>query len=367
MRPCPVALVGCMLVTLLAACGGDGSGSGSLSVSQAARELHATNIQRYLYQFEPVSEQVNGDWTEYLYDPAKEEAVCFSGNRYQVNVRFGTVNKVLLYLEGGGACWDEGTCYVASIAKQSAGGAPPIGILAKNVDNNPFKDWSVVYAPYCDGSVFGGDNEILYGSRRTLHHGLQNVSAAITQMRKYFPNPDQILVAGSSAGGYGTFTGYAVTRVAYPRTPILILDDSGPGLQNPDDPVTAEARLSAWRFNELLPPSCDRCDEQITYLTEWALDRDPALRVGYFDYLQDAVLQFFLGMNGPEFEELLRAVTDDLRTRQPDRFKRFMPAGSRHTILLSAGFYQLAVDGITMRDWTAGLLEDGDSWQDVSD
>jgi hypothetical protein len=71
---------------------------------------------------------------------------------------------------------------------------------------------------------------------------VQNLSAAVTAMRAAFPNPGMIVVSGYSAGGYGTFAGYGVTRVAYPDTPIVTFNDSGPGLQNPDDAVNIAER-----------------------------------------------------------------------------------------------------------------------------
>ena len=141
--------------------------------------------------------------------------------------------------------------------------------------------------------MFGGDNLVDYDGKPTYHHGLQNLSAAVTAMRAAFPAPDAIAVAGSSAGGYGTYTGYGVTRVAYPDTPIVTINDSGPGLQNPDDTVNAGERLANWDYTQFVPASCTRCGEQLTYLTEWALERDPTLRVGYFSNLGDAVIRGF--------------------------------------------------------------------------
>ena len=80
-----------------------------------------------------------------------------------------------------------------------------------------------------------------------------------------------------------------------------------------------------------MPASCTRCGEQLTYLTEWALERDPTLRVGYFSYLRDRVIRIFLHSRPTAYEALLREVTDDIHSRQPDRFKRFFVQGVSHT------------------------------------
>jgi hypothetical protein len=308
----------------------------------------------------------SGAWTEYHYDPTKAEAICYTSEPYQVNVRPGTTNKVLLYLEGGGACWNASTCFgAAPLAKGSAGPAPNAGILDPSITENPFADWNVVYAPYCDGSVFGGDNDVTYGRRLAYHHGVQNLSAAVTRMLEAFPDPDLIVVAGSSAGGFGTYTGYGVVRVAYPETQILVFDDSGPGIQNLDATQDIQEREENWQFRQFIPESCTRCADQLTYLTEWSLERDPDLRVAYFDYLQDFVLRFFLAVTPEEFEALLRQVTDDIHSRQGERFQRFFPQGEAHTVLLSPEFYTLALEGTTVREWTEGFLAGTPTWRDL--
>ena len=328
-------------------------------------ELTATGVGRYLGSITPASTVPNGAWDSLRFDPAEAQAICLRGDPYRVEIHHGTNNKVLLYLEGGGACWNNQSCWLAPTAKLTADPFFGAGIFELDNPNNPFRDWNIVYAPYCDGSVFGGDRLADYDGKPTYHHGVQNLSAAVTAMRDAFPNPEQIVVAGSSAGGYGTYSGYGVTRVAYPDTPIVTLNDSGPGLQNPADIVASEERLTNWGFRDSVPASCTRCGEQITYLTEWALERDSTLRVGYFSNLRDAVIRGFNNLSAEAYEALLRQVTDDIRSRQPQRFKRFFIQGESHTVLELPSFFTTEIGGITVRDWTEDLLDDGPRWQDL--
>ena len=328
-------------------------------------ELTATGIGRYLGDSTPAETVPNGAWESLRFDPADAKAICLRGDPYRVEIRRGSTDKVLLFLEGGGACWNNASCWLTPTAKLTADPTFGAGIFSLDDPANPFKDWNIVYAPYCDGSVFGGDNLATYDGRPTYHHGLQNLSAAVTAMRAAFPDPEQIVVAGSSAGGYGTYTGYGVTRVAYPDTPIVTLNDSGPGLQNPDDVESIEERLTNWAFRQFVPPSCTRCSEQITYLTEWALDRDPTLRVGYFSNLGDGVIRTFNRLSAAAYEALLRQVTDDIHSRQPERFKRFFVQGESHTILELPGFYTQAIGDTRIDEWTADLLDDGPRWRDL--
>ena len=55
----------------------------------------------------------------------------------------------------------------------------------------------------------------MYAGTPTYPHGLYNLSAAVSLLQREVPAPDRIVVSGSSAGGFGTYTGYGVTRVAF--------------------------------------------------------------------------------------------------------------------------------------------------------
>lgn len=350
----------------LAACGDSGSGSGP-GASQAVKELEALGIAKYFGTQEPVRSEVHGAWTAYFYDPAREQATCFDGSPYQVNIHQGTSGRVLLYLEGGGACWDHFTCYVAGIAKSFAGFAGETGIIDLADPRNPFRDDSIVYVPYCDASVFTGDKTVDYEGRRTFHHGRWNLATAIDAIRRDLGSPGEIVVAGSSAGGYGTFAGYGAARVAFPDAKIRWLDDAGPGIQNLEASEDVRNRASNWGFTEIIPPSCTRCTEtgQYTWMIDWALERDATLRVGMYSTLQDGVIRSFLGLTGPQYQDLLVGVTDSVVAEQTERFRRYFPQGSSHTILELPTVYTDALEGQRFLDWMGAFLEgDQKAWVD---
>jgi hypothetical protein len=282
-----------------------------------------------------------------------------------VNHREGSSDELLLYLQGGGACWDYVTCHVANTATKVANGAIEAGIIDSDQPGNPFANFDVTYVPYCDGSVFSGTATVDYDGVQTYHHGLQNLSAAVTAMKARFPSPSRIVVAGSSAGGYGTFAGYAVTRLAYPDTPIVVFNDSGPGLQNLDASEDVQNRVANWNFEERIPESCTECSTQYSYLVDWALDRDADARFAFYSYQQDGVISFFIDLSGAAYRQLLLDVTGDLLNRNPGRFARYFPQGTTHTVLLSQEFYTQAIGGVPLIDWTSDFLDDAPTWTDV--
>jgi hypothetical protein len=110
-------------------------------------------------------------WDSLHFDPADAKAICLRGDPFEVEVHHGSSDNVLLYLEGGGACWNEENCWTTPLVKLTAAPLFGGGVLELDNPDNPFKDWSIVYVPYCDGSVFTGDNLADYGGKPTYHHG----------------------------------------------------------------------------------------------------------------------------------------------------------------------------------------------------
>src|SRR5262249_49538192 len=104
---------------------------------------------------------------------------------------------------------------------------------------------------------------------------------------------------------------------------------------------------------------------QLTTLTTWALDRDPTLRVAYFDFQQDSILEFFLKLEPEAFQTLLLATTDAVHAQHPDRYKRFFPQAASHTILELSGCDTQPSNGIAVPEWTVDFLTGGPMWQDL--
>lgn len=356
---------------------GDGDGGGTDLIA----ELEAAGLGKYLSRPVPAPTDDEAGWQRYDFAPSEDGPVCLRGTPYTLYVRPGTMNKVVFFLEGGGGCWNDQNCNIAPTAKASADLTLPLttvnslGVLATESDN-PYNGWHSFFVPYCDGGSFASDNVVDYPNGRVYHRGLANLSAAVDVMRDRFPDAEEITVTGTSAGGFGTFPGYGVIRIAYPDTPLLVLNDSGPGLANNDDEQARLERQENLRSRDIVPTSCTDCDDQLAFLIDWWLERDDLLRVGLFSYLEDFVVAGALDLSGQEYSQLMRDVTTEIHMRHPDRFKRYLPAGEAHTILRGAGLSPdgigaegtlstLEINGTRILDWIADFIVDGPSWQDL--
>lgn len=146
--------------------------------------------------------------------------VCGNGEPYHGNIRIGTENHVLIVFCGGGASWNHYTA-ARPISIHNTGDEafyfddvePLSDMIARGGINsqeewNPFRDWSVIVVNYSSGDFHIGNAEFHYksldGEDRILYHnGFQNYRIVLETAKKYVGNPDKLLIAGMSAGGFG--------------------------------------------------------------------------------------------------------------------------------------------------------------------
>lgn len=186
---------------------------------------------------------------------------------------------LLIYLSGGGNCWDPATCVgsaltpfpvyspvspdtkdtldAASVDQSGTGGIlttlkkAPKDVL--HAEPNPFAKFTKVFIPYCTGDVHVGskDQEYTFILPDELggypvpweirHRGFDNLRVVLKwlQSKQGANGPFRdVTVAGSSAGGYGALINFPVIRqaldedVGNSRDYSLIIDSSNGVLTN---------------------------------------------------------------------------------------------------------------------------------------
>ena len=343
----------------------------------AKLELHEAGVDKYLGQFTPVATADVGDgWTEHTFDPdGGDGPLCIAGTPYSVYSRQGDPKKLLIFEQGGGACWQD--FYFCNIlADAQAPPAPPAGIWDFDDPDNPFADYSILYMPYCDGSVFSGDNDVVdanfpFGPVR-FHRGLRNQSAGMDVAKALFPKAKRITLSGSSAGGVGVdgFAPFLVRFLWGNRANLTVFNDAGPIAVNLDVPGDVATRAADWQFGQFYPESCTECDAlgKATAIIDWRLDRDSDVREAWYETDGDETNRFFLSVPTQEaYRELILEQSDELRAAHPDRYKRFIKSGdSSHTAAQTPLFYTQTIDGVTLDEWVDGLISrSGNGWDDL--
>jgi hypothetical protein len=293
---------------------------------------------------------------------------CALGSEFSYYVHRGDPSKVVLYFEGGGACFTADTCrpdsgtYTSAvdIEAQLAQGAN--GIFDLNNPKNPLRDWSFVVVPYCTGDVFLGNKTNEYAPDLTVHHvGAVNAKAALDGLVATFPGTEQLLVAGESAGGIPTPLLAGQAHDAMPAASITVLAD-GSGAY-PNLPAINTVLDGAWGVVSAIPP----WPENVGLTAEtWSIPglfvdagkHDPAIVFARHDYAFDRVQSTFLSIAGIDPSTLLNLIdTNDQQIEaQGVQVDSYVAPGSDHTVLHKAGFYTEAVNGVAFVDWVTDLV-----------
>ncbi|MBW2288830.1 MAG: hypothetical protein JRG90_13510 [Deltaproteobacteria bacterium] len=343
---------------------------------QAFLELSESGVNKYIGEFDPVvSVDVGDGWVKHTYDPdGGNGPICVAGTPYSAFTKAGNPSNLLIMLQGGGACW-QNFYFCNILAEDQEPPPPPAGIWDSSSPDNPFADYSIVYMPYCDGSVFSGDNDVVdasfpFGPVR-FHRGLRNVTAGMDLARATFPHASRITIAGSSAGGVGAaaFTPFLARFLYGNNRHLTVFNDAGPVAVNLADVGSVAARAADWQFGQFYPASCTDCDPlgQATAVIQWRLDNDSTIREAFYETDADGTNRFFTSTPTQEmYRDLILTEHGALNDAHPDRYKRFIVSGdASHTALQSPLFYSQEVDGVPLNEWTEDFLVPTPFWVDL--
>lgn len=301
------------------------------------------------------------------------DAFCANGEATGVAVNALPTSKTLvLYLQGGGACWDGATCFgpVPSAEHIRGGyGYPELtreenlwGILPIQRDSadNPFADAAMAFVPYCTGDVHVGTHATRHRfgfEERTIHHvGATNLDAFLKRLVPTFPLVTRVVLAGASAGGFGAAANQERVQLAFSQARVDVLDDSGP-LINP-----TAGRLRQWQaaWQIAWPSGCADCADGPTGLRRHLMRRFPDAHVALAVYESDSVLAYYTDLNPPQFEA---ALGDALAAFSEARNHHvFVVPGSAHVVLAAP---QTRVKGIAFKDWLGAFAREEAGWTSV--
>ena len=179
------------------------------------------------------------------------------------------------------------------------------------------------------------------------------------------PSPRRILLAGASAGGYGTIWGSSLVRLLYPEATLYVLNDAGIGIGDPDHPESRRASMQEWNAAQFVPKTCDACQDSahLTPWISWNLEKDPGLKLALFSSYEDSVIAgTFLMLDPAVFQRVLIEQTQRVVDAAPDRAKRFLIKGTQHTI---GSIHTTHVGDESAGRWLTRMLAGDPDWKNV--
>lgn len=249
---------------------------------------------------------------------------CADGSATGIGVNFASraSGKLLIYLEGGGGCWDVTTCRDSlHIQNANLGGfdatafqqvmvtgssryVPAIpanygamGIWDRTSSENPFRDYDYVYIPYCTADFHAG-NLPQSPADGLSHVGYRNMTRALVYLADIHTpsSTKQVVLCGGSAGGFGALWNFPQTQAAFGPIPVTLLAESGPPLPAP---YLASALEEAWRVAWGLDGTKSAAAPSTHFFPylQWIARTHPSRKLNLVAMTGDIAISRFLGVS----------------------------------------------------------------------
>ncbi len=263
---------------------------------------------------------------------------CGAGATAGFAQNVGATDELFIFLQGGGACWNRGTCvpslleygplcdYGPNLCLADAqGGTQPTAAFVTHPDpypadgggalpadlrtlssvkaldrlaaDNPFRRATFVYVPYCTGDLHSGRTQRSYtykygafdpDSTFTMNFwGAANMDAYLARLVALYPNVRRVWLTGASGGAFGATLNLDRVQRAFPAAEVHLLADSGPFV----NPVHFAQWRDTWAME--FPQGCTTCDAGFPAVLEHLATTYPTRRIALLSYDRDRVIAWF--------------------------------------------------------------------------
>jgi hypothetical protein len=342
-------------------------------------------------------------------------AMCRDGSPTGFYVRYTNSNKLLVYLEGGGACTSPGFCTYnpknvnerlagdGETSVGSIGGAVPgrqqPGVFAGGVMQgifdtanaaNPFGSWNMIYVPYCTGDVHFGSkpNATIPGLPTPQQFvGYANMKKFVGRWVPTFKNSvNHVVLTGSSAGAFAAGLNYSMVQDSFGDVHVDVVMDAGVPFKDQYMPVCMQQRWrNTWNLNDSLPPDCTECRQPdgggLLKVADFLIRKHPNTKLGIVSALQDDVMRLFFSISnnncagydtadpvvnfiagifpGDQYQNGLLSIRNDYQlTGRLSTYYMGGPNLIKHQHIWRPRFYEGSASptGVSIAQWTSRLL-----------
>lgn len=322
---------------------------------------------------EPLPEPPIGEW-QWI---EIEGASCRDGSQAGFAFKRGSIDSLMIYFDQGGACFNAASCFItpALIDPQL-----PTGGLFEARADNPVADWHQVFLPYCTGDVHAGlqpNGGSALGTQDQHFVGWRNVGLYLARLHPTFPELDDLLVTGSSAGGFGAAANLERIAAHWPDAQITMIDDSGMPFADGWLAPCLQARWrQTWGIDDTFLSTCgspclDSADGgNVVAMLDYLQTALPDANLGFVSNTEDLTMRQFFGygvddcamidaVQPPVFpaEDYYEGLLDLRERLYTPRAGSYFLAGEGHIVLTNDGTYAPAAGGVRIVDWVAAAIE----------
>lgn len=318
---------------------------------------------------------------------AYPDARCGDGSPYIWAYREGPGDGLLMFFQGGGACFSRKTCWDEEMILNGGGRLvyfmdnsfptppyPESDIFDPGDLENPFWNYDVVYLPYCTGDMGVGTSSQTWWykgeTRHTYFHGAHNMRAVLDWVEENHPDPGRLVIAGTSAGGYAAMSVIERLVEMFPGREIPFVTDGALGIHAPHLlPLVESTWGPEWPSFCLDEMGYNQC-ETLGDAIDRGLAHYPIFRAAQLSFRQDMIqadfafasqteeipaygIRWIFGL--PSFDEQVSETVQARAQACPDcRF--YLPVGGCHVLLQSPLWTETEIEGWSPRDWVKAFL-----------
>jgi len=207
----------------------------------------------------------------------RNDKLCRDGSQTGIGVRLlADATAVMIYLQGGGACYDKQSCAENAGAPIAGSNFPKAkfdkwvatlgdqGVFNTSSAKNPVSRWNHVYIPYCTGDLHGGTRsnvsiEGVAGKQQFV--GYENLQKDLKFLVPHFRSAKDVALVGASAGGFGVLINYPQVVDAFGGRSVAALVDSAPVIPESGIKTSCFQNKLQKTFGLPIPRDCPECAE----------------------------------------------------------------------------------------------------------
>lgn len=325
------------------------------------------------------------------------EAKCINGSEtgIGVNIKPGST-KVMIFMMGGNACFNQASCFATANLDgynktkfdQEVSQVTGTFVFDRSEAENLFKDYSFVFVPYCTGDVHAGSKpQGTVGGSAYTFTGYDNVGAYLERLVPTFSDATEVILSGSSAGGFGAMLNYKQVQSAFgPNVNVTLIDDSGPAMGSEYiSPCLQQHFRDTWGYDDGVLADCVEC----------AATTDGSFIEPYFDNLMalypdrnfavissdgDQVIRGFWAFGQNDCRNIndifppaypvakylagLEDFRDNIALGLPN-VGLYLKTGTTRHVWLNSDPRTVTQDGVTLDTWLRQALGDDPTWDHV--